>query len=80
MAYTIETGIPIPASAKAGFSPRPARTPLRLELDALEVGQSFLTDTQEEYRRARSLITHIGNKRFVTRKCGGEGWRIWRVE
>lgn len=47
---------------------------------ALEPGQSFAMDTEEEYIRARGTVHKLKPRKFSVRKVPFEGWRIWRLE
>lgn len=72
----IEKGIPLPPRCHAGKG-RPY-TDLGKTMRALEVGDSFLVETEGEADRARYIGTYIGFK--VARRKMGDGWRIWRME
>jgi hypothetical protein len=74
--YTIEEGIPVPEKLKRAVPPK---SPIRLALECLEPGQSFLMQTADEYDRARSAASYLPDRQFVSRKVAGEGWRMWRA-
>jgi hypothetical protein len=75
--YTIEEGIPVPEKISRAIPPKSA---VRLTMEALQPGQSFLIDQAVEYDRARAAATAIPDGSYVTRKIPGQGWRVWRVE
>jgi hypothetical protein len=67
----VEKNIPIPAD---GFD-RKTTYPLR----AMEIGDSFWTDTPKE--KVHPAVSYFGkrnDRRFITRKMDG-GIRVWRV-
>jgi hypothetical protein len=74
--YTIETGIPAPEQL---YRRSPPKSPIRTALEQLELGQSFLMDTPDEYERARSMCCNLGERKFIGRKVAGQGWRMWRI-
>jgi hypothetical protein len=82
VSYTIEDGIPIPTggSGGKGGARRNPRNPLTIALDSLQPGQSVLT-TDIADREAADRFRHWRPERkYVTRKIAGQGWRVWRVE
>lgn len=79
MQYPIELDIPIPPTRYASVRAGRPREPVRLFLESMPVGGSFLTPHFEEYRKAANTLTHLFPRCYTTRKIAGEGWRIWRV-
>lgn len=76
MSYVIESHIPAPEWVERNGPPK---TDLRLALEGLLPGQSFLMETQNEYQRARTACQYLSDRRFSGRKVPGEGWRMWRI-
>lgn len=77
--YTVEEGVPIPASDKVHLRQGQEKSPLRQTLEGLAPGQSVLLDSHDDYRKAMAVTTHAWERKFATRKVIGQGWRVWRV-
>jgi hypothetical protein len=78
--YVIEANIPLPASHRGTPKPFGPKCALSEAMWTLQVGESFLVETQAEFIRARGLVTGLKPKRFSMHKFPHEGWRIWRTE
>lgn len=70
----IECGIPIPPKRR-GHGKR--RTLFSAGIRAMQIGGSYLFDSERELDNARKVMKRAGF-RYEQRKSG-EGWRIWRV-
>ena len=70
----IETGLPIPPRASTKL-----RNPIAIQLASIEVGQSFLLHSYDEWLTVRGYLTRFKPKRYSIRKIDREGWRVWRV-
>jgi hypothetical protein len=79
--YTIDDDIPVPEPrrSKTG-APRRAITPWTQTIDRLRPGQSSLCVTWSDYKAADQFRTRRPERKYVIRKIGGQGWRVWRVE
>jgi len=80
MKIKIEKNVPIPEGGRA----RPKK-PLRLALEKLEVGDSFVYETPEypAKDKIRNVIYHVhisSKKKFMTRSIGGIKRRVWRIK
>lgn len=75
---TIEKNIPIPASRQLPVKPK---SQLRLDLESLDVGDSFVaqSDSQRHIGGCIATCSKATGKRFVQRKIG-DIVRIWRTE
>lgn len=73
VSYVIERGTPVPTKGRP-------KTPIRIALDDMEIGDSVLFPTSGEFMKANSMLVLLRPKKFRTRKIPGEGWRVWRVE
>lgn len=71
----IEADIPLPPQKWPCL-----RNPIALQMAALEVGESFLLDTEYEWLTVRGYLTRFRPKRFSIRKIDRQGWRVWRRE
>jgi hypothetical protein len=65
----MQAGIPIP--------PNPSSAIARAVIQ-MQIGESFLCDSEKEMERARQAAARYGIK-ICRRKIPGEGWRVWRV-
>ena len=71
----IEENIPRPVVGKRG----------RWEfINSMDIGQSFLLETEEEFQRGRDAMRFYCKKNgwsYTTHKqLDGTGWRVWRTE
>lgn len=71
----VETGIPIPPKGRGHGKRRPTAFSGRIR--AMEIGQSYLFDTERELDNARKVMKRVGYG-YEQRKSR-EGWRIWRT-
>ena len=69
----IEKGIPLP---NPDSSRRP-KGPVRIAMETMEVGDSFVTDSRN--RKMVGSTAVLINRRFATRKIGDNQYRIWRL-
>lgn len=67
---TIERGMQIP--------PLNPWSSLAKAVKAMEVGESFLCDSEKDLEKARQAAARLGIK-ICRRKIAGEGWRVWRT-
>ncbi len=70
--FVIEDNVPLP-------TPRGRTNPLRVAMQALEVGQSFLIPGATSTRGALGVAKLVEGKRFRTRTLS-TGVRVWRTE
>ena len=79
MKIKIEKNVPIPEGGA-----RRLKSPLRLALEKMEVGDSFAYDAPDYPKDiVRSCATHIQNsskKKFRTLSIGGIKRRVWRIK
>jgi hypothetical protein len=76
MRYVIDDHIPAPPSSQRKG---PRKSDLRLTLEALQPGQSFMVCEPDEYKRLRTAASLLVDGRYVTKKIPSQGWRVWRV-
>jgi hypothetical protein len=70
VALYIDPAIPLPSRV---------RTPIGQAMLALEVGESFMITTRDEYAKVRGRWSNYDDRKFAMRKVPSEGWRVWRV-
>ena len=76
--YVIERGIPPPPATHARRGNE--RSHLLIVLGRMDVGESFLVETDRERAEAVRRFAWFESRQFAARKVAGQGWRIWRIE
>lgn len=66
----LEKGIPVPGAMRDRWK----------VLDRMEIGDSLITTTSQEYEKVRGAMYHRGMKYRSRKEPNGTGWRIWRIE
>jgi len=69
----IEKGIPLPNPD----NPRRPKGPVRIAMETMEVGDSFVTDSRN--RKMVGSTALLIKRKFATRKIGDDQYRIWRL-
>jgi len=78
MEIKIEKNVPITRKAKNGKR----KSQLRVALESMEVGDSFLYSIKESRQSVQSMISHVKEcqeKEFVTAHVENDIRRVWRV-
>jgi len=70
--FAIDKDIPIPGRRNL------VKSPLRIALEAMQVGDSIFLDTHEQHEFVRGSRKALHPMVFTTRKVEG-GWRAWRT-
>ena len=79
--YLIEDNIPIPRPrCGTGMKQPGPRSAFTQAVNALEPGQSVLTDDYADFRAADQFVMRQKPRKFAIRKIPRQGWRVWRVE
>ena len=66
----LDKGIPCPARSGANGT---------FFLKNMELGDSIITTTPQDYENARSAMRHRGMRYRSIKEPSGTGWRLWRV-
>ena len=56
------------------------KSPERIAMEQLQVGDAFMADTYEAMQRARWARPRLAPKQFSVRKVGGQGWQVRRTK
>lgn len=79
--YKVEKNVQLPAKKDERL--KGVRSKIRLAIDSLEVGDSFLLKEKIEMYKAsnaRSAAQKVSARKYTIRKMSPRSWRIWRIE
>lgn len=65
----LDKGIPVPSKKRGKWD----------FLENMELGDSIITTTPQDYENARSAMRHRGMRYRSIKEPSGTGWRLWRV-